>query len=135
MGRYDDIIGLPHHVSKTRKPMSMESRAAQFAAFAALNGHDEAIAETARLTSAKEELSNEEFEILSRRLSIAVENDAKVVITYFVADKMKQGGSYRQVVGRIKKIDELERMVVMADKQLIPLYDVIGIDGSVFDEF
>lgn len=135
MGRYDDIIGLPHHVSKTRKPMSMESRAAQFAAFAALNGHDEAIAETARLTSAKEELSNEEFEILSRRLSIAVENDAKVVITYFVADKMKQGGGYRQVVGRIKKIDELERMVVMADKQLIPLYDVIGIDGSVFDEF
>ena len=51
MSRYDDIINLPHHVSKTRTPMSMENRAAQFAPFAALTGHDAAIAETARLTS------------------------------------------------------------------------------------
>ena len=29
-GEYDDIINLPHHVSKTRQPMSMLERAAQF---------------------------------------------------------------------------------------------------------
>ena len=51
MSRYDDIIHLPHHVSKTRKPMPMINRAAQFAPFAALTGHDEAIAETARQTT------------------------------------------------------------------------------------
>ena len=51
MGRYDDIINLPHHISRTRIPMPPANRAAQFAPFAALTGHDEAISETARLTS------------------------------------------------------------------------------------
>lgn len=41
--RYDDIIDLEHHVSKVHPQMSMRSRAAQFAPFAALHGHEEAI--------------------------------------------------------------------------------------------
>ena len=48
-GPYDDIIGLPHHVSSVHPQMSMYSRAAQFAPFSALTGHEEAIRETARL--------------------------------------------------------------------------------------
>ena len=47
MGAYDDIINLPHHVSKKHPQMSMLQRAAQFAPFAALSGHEEAIEETA----------------------------------------------------------------------------------------
>lgn len=43
MSRYEDIINLPHHVSKNRRPMPMENRAAQFAPFAALVGYDDAI--------------------------------------------------------------------------------------------
>ena len=50
MGKYDDIIDLPHHVSKVHPQMSIWDRSAQFAPFAALTGHEEAIAETARLT-------------------------------------------------------------------------------------
>lgn len=46
MGKYDDIINLTHHVSETRKPMPMANRAAQFAPFAALTGHEEAMEET-----------------------------------------------------------------------------------------
>ncbi|MBQ6190966.1 MAG: hypothetical protein IJK51_01535 [Bacteroidaceae bacterium] len=44
---YEDIINLPHHVSKKHPQMSMLQRAAQFAPFAALTGHDKAIEETA----------------------------------------------------------------------------------------
>ena len=50
MGNYDDIINLPHHISKTHPRLSIEQRAAQFAPFAALTGYDEQIKETARLT-------------------------------------------------------------------------------------
>ena len=46
MDTYEDIINLPHHVSKTHTPMSMWNRAAQFAPFAALNGHNSALKET-----------------------------------------------------------------------------------------
>ena len=45
---YDDIINLPHHVSKRHPQMSMMNRAAQFAPFAALTGHSDAIQETVR---------------------------------------------------------------------------------------
>lgn len=47
MDNYDDIINEPHHVSPSRKPMSMEARAAQFAPFAALSGHEELLEATA----------------------------------------------------------------------------------------
>lgn len=45
--QYADIINLPHPVSKRHPQMSMEERAAQFAPFAALTGHGEAIRKTA----------------------------------------------------------------------------------------
>lgn len=45
---YDDIINLPHHVSKKHPQMSMMNRVAQFAPFAALTGHSDAIQETVR---------------------------------------------------------------------------------------
>lgn len=134
MSKYDDIINLPHHVSKTRKPMSMENRAAQFAPFAALSGHDAAIAETARLTAEKLELSLEELDKLSRRLVYAVEKDALIKITFFQPDAFKQGGSYKQVVGQIKKIDEIDSLIILKDKQTIPLDCIIRIESKVLDD-
>ena len=53
---YDDIINLPHPVSKNHPQMPLRDRAAQFAPFAALTGHDAAIKETARLTDERLEL-------------------------------------------------------------------------------
>ena len=133
MSRYDDIINLPHHVSKTRTPMSMENRAAQFAPFAALTGHDAAIAETARLTSEKPELSLEELERLSRRLAYAVEKDATVTITFFEPDAFKNGGSYRHVSGKVMKIDEVEK-VILFNNHAIPLCNITDIESKVFDD-
>ena len=48
MDNYDDIINMPHHVSKRHPQMSMWNRAAQFAPFAALTGYEDAIKDTAQ---------------------------------------------------------------------------------------
>ena len=64
---YEDIINLPHHVSKTRPQMPMSDRAAQFAPFAALTGYDAAIKETGRLTDDKIELDEEALTALHRK--------------------------------------------------------------------
>lgn len=134
MSRYDDIINLPHHVSKTRQLMSMENRAAQFAPFAALSGHDVAIAETARLTIEKPELSLEELDMLSRRLVYAIEKDEVIKITFFQPDVFKQGGSYKYITGKVKRIDETDSVIILTDKQAIPLGCIINIESEVFDD-
>ena len=68
MGKYDDIIHLPHHVSSTRPHMPMLDRAAQFMPFRALTGYEDAVQETARLTDEKIELTEDEKAILDMRL-------------------------------------------------------------------
>lgn len=127
MGRYDDIIELPHHRSQWREPMPVENRAAQFAPFAALSGHDEAIAETGRITNAKIELANEEKLMIERALKKALENHARVTITYFLADGRKTGGSYQQKTGVIKKIDEYEKTVTLSDGSKLKMEDLLSV--------
>lgn len=129
MSRYDDIINLPHHVSSTHKPMPMEMRAAQFAPFAALTGHDEAINETARVTESKIMLSTEQQRLLSETLNriICMNPAPEVIITYFVADRRKAGGCYADMQGVIKKVDEYDRIIVMTSGQSIPLDDISDI--------
>ena len=43
MDNYEDIIDLPHHISKTHPRLSIEQRTAQFAPFAALTGYEDEI--------------------------------------------------------------------------------------------
>ena len=134
-GKYDDIIGMSHHESKTHERMSMMARAAQFAPFAALNGHEELITETARVTGSKRELSYDEKEILSRRLNFALERkcDQTIVrITFFVPDPCKQGGETIQTLGRITGIDHSTRTLRLEDGFRIPLDDILQIDGDLF---
>ncbi len=114
--------------------MSMANRAAQFAPFAALTGHDAAIVETARFTSEKPELSTVELDKLSRRLVYAIEKDAVVRITYFQPDSIKQGGSYCQTEGKVKKIDKVDGLIILCDKQSIPLGHVMNIESNLFND-
>ena len=46
--RYDDIIHLPHPVSKKHPQMPILDRAAQFSPFAALSGYEAAIKDMER---------------------------------------------------------------------------------------
>lgn len=48
MGKYDEIIGHPHYEPKNHPRMAREMRAAQFAPYAALSGHADAIRRTAK---------------------------------------------------------------------------------------
>lgn len=135
INKYDDIINLPHHVSKKHKQMSLYERSAQFAPFAALTGHEDAINETARLTNSKIELDEEEKEILDRKLQVIqekIKDRINVNITYFVPDLKKEGGKYINVKGIIKKIDDYKHAIILEDKKEIPISDIIDIIGENF---
>lgn len=133
---YDDIIHLPHHVSKTRPQMPVSDRAAQFAPFAALSGYDAAIRETARLTDERLELDEHMKSALSDRLQMIAERideRPEISITYFVPDEKKDGGAYITAAGTAKKIDEYERIVLMDDGTAIPIDEIISIEGRIFE--
>ena len=121
MGKYDDIINLPHHVSENHRQMPMINRAAQFAPFAALSGHEDAIAETMRITENFKELSEEEKNKISRKLSFAIENHSFVEILYFVEDKYKSGGTYKKVSGIVKKRDPDDNTLHLSSGNSIPI--------------
>ena len=93
MGRYDDIITLEHPVSKVHPRMSVMDRAAQFSAFAALSGYEDAIDETERLTETYTELDEGEKEILNEQLLKIKENIAShpaATCTYFEPDPKRR---------------------------------------------
>ena len=133
--KYNEIMGLPHHVSKTRPQMPMSDRAAQFAPFAALTGYDAAIKETGRLTDERIELDVEALSALDMKYQLlmeALDEAPEVTITYFQPDERKAGGKYVSAVGAVKKIDDFERRITMQDGAKIPMDAVLSIDGELF---
>jgi hypothetical protein len=129
---YDDIIHLPHHVSRNHPQMPLRDRAAQFAPFAALTGYEAAVGETARLTSERRELDPQEAEELNCRLAALIARlpeRPEVTVEYFVPDDRKSGGAYVTVTGRVRHISVPEKTLVMEDGTVISLEDV---DSVVF---
>lgn len=133
--QYDDIIDLPHHVSVTRPRMSMIDRAAQFSPFAALTGYDAAIKETGRLTNERIELTEDSRAVLDRKQQLLMDNlaDRPVVsVTYFVPDERKAGGAYVTVTGRVKKVDDYQRLLLLSDGTKIPLDEILDMESELF---
>ena len=130
MKKYDDIINLPYKKSTARKQMSVSDRAAQFAPFAALTGHDEAIQETARLTNKRIYLDEYEIEELNRKILILKDREKenpKISVTYFVPDIKKDGGEHVTKSGNLKRIKDTEQMVVFCDGSEVFVKNIIGI--------
>lgn len=128
--KYSEIINLPHHVSKTRKQMPMSDRAAQFAPFAALTGYDAAIKETGRLTDDRVELEESTLDMLNEKLNIIKEklnNAPEVTFSYFRPDDRKAGGAYLTITGRIKKLDEYERVIVLEGGERLEMDNIMDI--------
>lgn len=129
---YEDIIHLPHHVSSRRTPMSMIDRAAQFSPFAALTGYDAVIQETARQTDRPiepDETGRAELNEQLRFLSERIEEQPVVGITFFQPDERKSGGAYVSVTGRVRKIDEYSRAVILTDGRVISFEAIYQIDA------
>lgn len=113
---YDDIINLPRHVSDKHPHMSIHDRAAQFAPFAALTGHSEAVSETARYVDEKIDLGEDAIKEIQDTLNYIQEHiseSPQVTITYFVADDRKHGGRYVTETNTVKTMNDLDKLIYL----------------------
>lgn len=114
---------------KSKYPkMSMSDRAAQFAPFAALTGHKEAVIEQGRITQEKRILSNEEKLEINEKIVEMVKLKSKCRITYFEKDKTKSGGKYLNRVLSFKRIDELNKVLYFKENIQIQIEDIVDIE-------
>lgn len=114
---------------KSKYPkMSMSDRAAQFAPFAALTGHKEAVIEQGRITQKKRILSNEEKLEINEKIIELINLKSKCRITYFEKDKTKSGGKYLNRVLSFKRIDELNKVLYFKENIQIQIDDIVDIE-------
>ncbi len=135
---YADLIDLPHHTSPTRERMSRADRAAQFGAFMALTGYEDEVAETARLTDPRADMTDDAKLLIDEKLRILAEHldqRVEISVTYFVPDDRKAGGSYRTKTGTVKRIDEYTRCLIFSDKTAIQIDEIRELGGILFEHF
>ena len=124
---YDDIKHLTRPQYDDLHPMSMHDRAAQFSPFAALVGYDDAVAETARLTDSRDELTEDEiFELNANlnRLLDSLNEQLEISVTYFVPDEKKLGGRYAEKIGTVRIYDSYANELVFTDGVRIAVADM-----------
>ena len=128
---YDDIKHLTRPQYDDLHPMSMHDRAAQFSPFAALVGYDDAVAETARLTDSKVELTEDEMSELNadlNRLLDSLDEQPQISVTYFVPDEKKSGGKYVEKQGVVRIFDSYSQELVFTDGVRIAVADMAKLD-------
>ena len=130
--KYADVIDLPHHQSSIRQHMSLYDRAAQFAPFAALTGYDDMIVEEGRLADQQLTLPEHEIDALNHKIQLfeeqlSIGHHPQIIVTYFVPDELKAGGRYDTLSAYLKKIDPIEKKIVLygsddiEDKRVRPI--------------
>ena len=116
MEKYHSIVDMPYPKSKLHPRLSMQQRAAQFAPFAALTGHNVATSEAQRYLEEPLELADDAQEELKRKLdylaSIA-STHPRIIICYFEEDGRKAGGFYRECQARLAKLDAYRRVLIL----------------------
>lgn len=132
---YEDIVDLPHHISKKHPQPTMADRAARFAPFAAITGYEEMVLEEARVTDDRIEMDESSKAALNEKLNMILEfldEQPEVSITYFEPDKKKAGGAYITVIGTVKRIDEYEHLVIMTDGKKINIDEIYNLQSELF---
>ena len=132
---YEDIVDLPHHVSRKHPQPTMADRAARFTPFAAITGYEEMVLEEARVTDERIEMDESSKAALNEKLNMILEfidEQPEVSITYFEPDKRKAGGAYVTVTGTVKRIDEYEHLVIMTDGKKINIDEIYNLQSELF---
>ena len=127
MGKYDDILRTPWPQPGTRARMAVEDRAAQFAPFAALTGYEAVLQEAARLTQHPVYLTEESLDALNAQLRKArerLDTQPQITMTVYYEDRVKEGGRFETVVGRLKKIDLYQGGLILTDGREIPFFRI-----------
>lgn len=132
--RYEEILDHPRHVSKSRPKMPRRDRAAQFGAFKALNGYEEAVDEEARTVGERLALDDDMRAELDRRIAWLCNEGTgeQISVIYFVRDSKKDGGVYRETSGTFRRIDEAEGVLIMTEGDRISLDSIFEINGGNF---
>ncbi len=130
---YADIIDLPHHQSDRRRHMSLHDRAAQFAPFAALVGYDEMVAEEARLTDLQVSPGESDLDRLNRifcclSAQLSAGHRPEISVLIFIPDSRKSGGRYETVTGRAKRLDPVEKQLILSGNGAPPEEFRLGLD-------
>ncbi len=134
--RYDFMLDMPHKQSLKRKHMSPTDRAAQFGAFRALTGYEDAVKETGRLTDTRIQLDESRKSEIDRVLRYLKDNSPQdVSVTYFVPDTKKQGGSYITKHATVVAVYPIKRNVVFRDGSVVPIDEITELSCDAFDEF
>ncbi len=128
--QYDNIKHLTRPQYDDLHPMSMSDRAAQFSPFAALVGYGDAVAETARLTDSRIELTEDEINELNVSLNRLLDNldeQPEIKVTYFVPDEKKSGGKYVDKVGVVRIYDSYANELVFTDGARVTVSDMYSL--------
>lgn len=128
--KYEDIINMPHHVSTRHMHMSMYDRSAQFAPYAALTGYGDEVKETARLTDDWMDIDADVKAYLDENLKIIaskIESRPRISVTFFIKDAKKDGGEYTNVVGKLRRIDEVNQTLILENSIEIKISSIIDL--------
>ena len=136
---YNDMLNMGYPRVEIEQDFSDSIlREAQFAPFAALNGYEEAVRETARLTQrrilpdeSKQEELNQKLFFLRKHLK----EYPLVFITHFIKDPRKEGGSYQTKAVTIKKILNDEKALLLPNDTKIFIHDILELESDFFPEF
>ena len=131
---YDDIINLPPPISEKHPKMPIPDRAAQFAPFSAVVGHDAAVREVARITEKRAELDEDEIRLLDQKLhalTAVLVTRPRATVTYYQSDARKPGGHYLTADGEFEGVNDTATHVTVGGIK-IPIAQIYSIDSPVF---
>ena len=126
--KYEDIIYYKYNGSKRKNKMSLSDRSAQFAPFQSLDGYTDDVKETERITKEEIYLDESSVEEINNKIKYIYDNNLFSEITYFVKDKYKSGGNYKKINGYIKKIDLIEKQIILKDNTKLDIKNIINIE-------